>query len=206
LVECSRRARVDAEPAGAAVEIERRAALDLGGGDDRPEDDPGSVATGDEQGVLPVEPHPCARGALPVDVLILVHQHAVLPAQALAEPLQLRAELGVAVAPRVPGKAPLSRPDIGAGRVVGERCGDDRARSGQERLGVAAHLGVRHREPHPREEAAGAALADVPLGVRVRLGGCRPHGVEPELHGQATELRLLHTSGRYQCAAVRIRA
>ena len=61
---------------------------------------------------------------------------------------------------------------------------------------MAAHLGLSHREAHPREEAAGAALADVPLGLLVGLCRRRPYGVETELRGQATELRLLHISGR----------
>ena len=61
---------------------------------------------------------------------------------------------------------------------------------------MAAHLRLGHREAHAREEATCPALADVALGLLVGLCGCRPHGVEPELRGQATELRLLHKSGR----------
>ena len=38
--------------------------------------------------------------------------------------------------------------------------------SGSSGLGVAGDLGLRHREAHVGEEAAGAALADVPLGLR----------------------------------------
>ena len=148
----------------------------------------------DEQGVLPVEPHPCAGSTLPVDVLVLVHEHTEGATEALAELLQLLAKLRVAVVPRVPRQASLVWLRLRPGRVVGERGGDDRAGAGHKRLGMAAHLGLRHGEAHAREEAASAALADVALGLVVGLCGRRPHGVETELRGQATELRLLHMS------------
>ena len=72
------------------------------------------MSTCDERGVLSVEPHPCARGAFPVDVLVLVHEHTVGAAEPLAELLELLAELRVAVAPRVPGQARPS-PGFGSG-------------------------------------------------------------------------------------------
>ena len=81
----------------------------------------------------------------------------------------------VARQPAVPGR-PLR-----LGRVVAERRRDDGARAFEQRLGMARDLGLGHREPHPPEEPARAPLADVPLGVDVRLGARDADGVEPEL-------------------------
>src|SRR5262245_37647493 len=46
---------------------------------------------------------------------------------------------------------------------------------------MARDLGPRRREPQSSEQAALAALADVPLGVGVRLRACDADRVEPEL-------------------------
>src|SRR4051794_2457518 len=55
LVERAGRAGIDAERAGAAIELERRRRLDLDVGDQRSEDDPGTVAPRDQHRVLSVE-------------------------------------------------------------------------------------------------------------------------------------------------------
>ena len=49
---------------------------------------------------------------------------------------------------------------------------------------MARPLGLRHRELHVGEEAALAALADVPFGLLVRLGAGDPDDVEAELRCQ----------------------
>ena len=59
---------------------------------------------------------------------------------------------------------------------------------------MAGDLGPRHREAHVGEQAARTALADVPLGLLVRLGGRRADDVDPELL-QALEL----CGGQPQC-------
>src|SRR5207244_2674610 len=81
LVERAGGARVDAEGAGAAVGVERRRGVDLGGSDKRPEHDPGAVTAGDQQRVLAVEADARARGRLAVDVLVRVDEDAVLAAK-----------------------------------------------------------------------------------------------------------------------------
>ena len=53
---------------------------------------------------------------------------------------------------------------------------------------MARHLGLRHREAHVCEEAACAALADVPLRVGVGLRRRRADDVEAELVPQPLEL------------------
>jgi hypothetical protein len=55
VVECARRARLAAERARTANELERRSRLDLGGGDERSEHHPRSVPVGDQHRVLAVE-------------------------------------------------------------------------------------------------------------------------------------------------------
>ena len=51
---------------------------------------------------------------------------------------------------------------------------------------------MRHREPHPPEEAARPALADVPLGLGVRLCGRDPDGIEPQLAREPLQLGGRH--------------
>ena len=80
-----------------AVELERRRRLDLDVGDERPEHDPGAVPLGDQQRVLAVEPDSGPRGALPVDVLVRVDEHAVGAAEPAAELVELLAQLLVAI-------------------------------------------------------------------------------------------------------------
>ena len=53
---------------------------------------------------------------------------------------------------------------------------------------MAGDLGLGHRELHPGEEAARAALADVLLGLVVGRGRRRADDVEAELVGSACEL------------------
>ena len=183
---------VDAEPALAAVELERRGRLDLDVGDERAEDDPRAVAPRDQHRVLAVEADSGPRGALAVDVLVRVDQDAVPAPEARAERLELLPELAVAVAPGVAGQASLAAARRGRRRVVAERCGDDRAGVRQQRLGVARHLGLRHREAHVREQPATAPLADVQLGLRVRRGGRRADRIDPELVGESVELDRRH--------------
>ena len=53
-------------------------------------------------------------------------------------------------------------------------------------------FGTRHREAHICEEPLFTALADVPLGVLVRLGRRRADRVDAELPGEALEFRCRH--------------
>ena len=57
---------------------------------------------------------------------------------------------------------------------------------------MARHLRLRHREAHVREEAAFAALADVPLGLDVRLCSRGADDVEAELGAKTLELARSH--------------
>jgi len=59
---------------------------------------------------------------------------------------------------------------------------------------MAGGLGLRHRETHVREQAALAALADVPLGLLVRLGRSRSDDVEADLLCETLELSCPHTA------------
>ena len=59
---------------------------------------------------------------------------------------------------------------------------------GNEQLRVARDLGPGHREAHVGEEAASAALADVPLGLRRRAPQAPRRRVDAELFGQPLEL------------------
>src|SRR4029077_9306042 len=81
LVERSGRARLDAERARAAVELERGGRFDVRSRDKRPEHDPGAVSAGDQHRVLAVEADtgPCRR--LAVDVLVRVDEDTVLAAE-----------------------------------------------------------------------------------------------------------------------------
>ena len=139
------------EPQSSSRGAER---LDLGFGDERAEDDPRAVAPRDQHRVLAVEADPGADGALAVDVVVLVDEHAVLAAEPAPERVQLLAQLGVGVEPRVARQPTLARLALGLRRVVAERGGDDRARVRQQRLRVTRDLGARHREPHVGEETA----------------------------------------------------
>ena len=69
---------------------------------------------------------------------------------------------------------------------------------------MAGELGLGDGEAHLPEQAAGAALADVPLGLDVRLGGRRADDVEPQLLGQPFELRGGHRHSVPGVKAVRI--
>ena len=57
---------------------------------------------------------------------------------------------------------------------------------------MAGDLRAGHREAHVGEEAARAALADVLLGLLVRLCRRRSDDVDPELLGELLELCELH--------------
>ena len=57
---------------------------------------------------------------------------------------------------------------------------------------MAGLLGARHRELHAREEAALAALDDVPFGPDVGLGPCHAERVEAELLAQPADLLTPH--------------
>ena len=54
---------------------------------------------------------------------------------------------------------------------------------------MTGHLRAGHREAHVGEESALPALADVPLGVVVRLGRRCTDDVDPELLGQPGSAR-----------------
>ena len=172
--------------------VERGARLDLDVGDERAEHDPGAVAAGDQHRVLPVEADPRADGALAVDVLVRVDEHAVGAAEAPAERVEALAELRVGVVPGVARQAPLARPGGRRGRVVAERGRDDGAGIGQQRLGMAGDLRLGHREAHIGKEAPFLALADVALGLGVGGGGRRPDGVDSELLGGPLQLGCCH--------------
>src|SRR5581483_3158842 len=103
--------------------------------------------------------------------------------------IELLAQLCVVVAPGVARQPPLAGPRLAAGRVVAERGRDDRAGAVEERLRVAGDLGSRRREAHVGEVAPLPPLADVPLGVLVRLGRRRADDVDAELAGVALQLR-----------------
>ena len=171
-----------------AVELERRGRLDLDVGDERPEDDPGAVFARDQHRVLAVEADARAHRALAVDVLVLVDEHAVAAAELAAERIEALAQEGVVVAPRVAWQPPLPPLRLRALDPVAESGRDDRPRLAvQQQLGVAGDLGLRHREPHPGEEAALAALEDVRLGLLVRPGRGRADDVEAELRGSSAQ-------------------
>ena len=125
-------------------------------------------------------------------MLVRVDEHAVVASEAAAQLLELRPQLRVAVVPRVAREPAFAGGGLAPRRVVAERSGDDRARVRQQRLRMARHLGLRHREAHVREESALAALADVPLGVDVRLGARGADDVEPDLRTETLELVRVH--------------
>jgi len=106
---------------------------------------------------------------------------AVAAAQPVSERLELLPELRVVIGPRVAGQTPLPRLRLRPGRVVAECRRNDGAGAGEQRLRVAGDLWLGHREAHVGEEPPGAALANRPLGLGVRLGGRRADDVDPEL-------------------------
>src|SRR4029079_5035025 len=75
------------------------------------------------------------------------------------------------------------------GRPVAECRRDDAARFVQEALWMARDLGLRHREPHPPEEAARPPFTDVTFGRLVRLGACDADRVETYLCADAFAVR-----------------
>ena len=163
--------------------------LDLDVGDERSEDDPGAVFARDQHRVLAEEADARTHRALAVDVLVLVHEHAIAAAELAAEGIEALAQEGVVVAPCVAWQPPLPRLRLRALDPVAESGRDDRPRLAvQQQLGVAGDLGLRHREPHAGEEAALAALEDVRLGLLVRPGRGRAGHVEAEVGGSASKL------------------
>ena len=176
--------------------------LELGVRHERPEHDPRTVTPRDQHRVLAVEADARADGALAVDVVVLVDEHAVLAAEPAG-----RARRASRGAPRTrrttcsaaAGPAPAR---VRLRRVVAERRGDHGARVREQRLRVARDLRPGHREPHVREEPARPALGDVPLGRLVRLGRSRPDDVDAELSCDPLQLRRGHER---HCAAQRER-
>jgi zinc-binding alcohol dehydrogenase/oxidoreductase len=65
---------------------------------------------------------------------------------------------------------------------------------------VARNLRLRHREAHVGEETASPPLANVALGVLVRLGRARADDVDAELCGELLQLHAVHVE---DCARVR---
>src|SRR5580765_6436596 len=87
---------------------------------------------------------------------------------------------------------------------VAERRRDDGARPVQQGLGMARLLGPRHREAHVGEQAACPALADVPLGLLVRLDPSRTDHVEADLLAEPCQLRRVHVGDCAPMKAIRI--
>ena len=119
-MECVRRACVDANAAVAAVGEERRSRLELHIGDERAEDDPGTVAPGDQHRVLAVEADTAPGGCLAVDMLVRVDEHAVPAAEQLTKARQPVSELGIAVPPGVAREPSLTRLERRLGRPVAQ--------------------------------------------------------------------------------------
>ena len=179
--------------ARAAAGVEGRRRLDHLIGDERAEHDPRAVAPRDQERVLAVEADARARGCLTIDVVVFVDEHAVGAAEPAPERVELLAQLRVAVGPRVARRAAPARAGlVRLGSVVAERRRDHGAGTGKQRLGMARDLGPAHREAHPREEAALAPVADVPLGLLVRLGRRRADRIEAELRTEPGQLRGCH--------------
>src|SRR5262249_10829294 len=152
-----------------------------------------TVATRDEERVLAVEADSAAGRGLAVDVLVRVDENAVRAAETLSELVELLPEDGVRAEPRVAREAAVPRGALGLGQPVAERRRDDSARAREKRLGMARLLRPRHREAHVREQSAGATLADVTLGLGVRLGAGRTDRVEPELRAESLKFGGVHT-------------
>ena len=179
--------------------------LELGVGDERAEHDPGAVPARDQHRVLAVEADSGARGRLAVDVVVRVDEHAVLAAEPPAERVELLPQRCVGVEPGVARQPSLPRPALRLRRVVAERRGDDRSRVREQCLGVARDLGPRHREAHVGEQAPLSALADVALGLLVRLGRRRADDVDPELlAGARALLRSSHCAAHKRVDTVEV--
>jgi hypothetical protein len=69
---------------------------------------------------------------------------------------------------------------------------------------MARDLRAGHREPHVREQPAGAALEDVPLGLVVGRRRSRADRVEAELLTQPGQLFCLHMGDCARMKAIRI--
>ncbi len=138
----------------------------------------------DQDRVLAVEADSAARRSFAIDVLVRVDEHAVLAAEPPPQLVELLAQLGVCVDPRVARQPPVTVRTVWLVGVVAERGRDDGARLGQQRLGMARFLRPRHRELHVGEEAACTTLADVALRPGVRHGGRRPDDIEAELRAE----------------------
>ena len=138
LVERAGRARVDAARARAAAFGNGRRRLELGGGDERAEHDPGAVAARDQHRVLAVEPDAGASGGFAVDVLVRVDEDAVGRAELAAERVELLAQLGVAVVPGVARQPAVARQDARApaGSSRARRRRRSRRRRGASRDGT----------------------------------------------------------------------
>ena len=192
LVERAGRARVDADPTRAAVGLERRRRVELGGGDERAEHDPRAVPACDQHRVLAVEADARPRRRLAVDVLVRVDEHEVRGAQLAAEPVEFLAQLRIAVVPRVPRQAPVARGPVRLRRPVAERRRDDAPRPREQPFRMAGDLRLGNREAQAAEEAARPAFTDVTLGRVVGHGTRDADRVEAELFPQAPHLRGRH--------------
>src|SRR6185312_15436144 len=123
---------VDAEPALAAVEIERRRGLELDVRHERPEHDPGAVPARDEERVLAVEADTAPSRSLAVDVLIRVDEDAVAAAELPADLVELLPQLRVGVEPRVARQPAVAQRALRLGQPVAERRRDDGAGARQQ--------------------------------------------------------------------------
>ena len=139
---------------------------------------------GDEHRVLAVEADARAGGGLAVDVLVRVDEHAIRGAEGTPECVELLAQLGVAVVPGVTRQPAVPGRPLGLGQPVAERSRDDAARAIQQALGMARELGPGRRELEDAEEAALAALADVPLRALVGLRRGHADCIEAELDSE----------------------
>ena len=82
--------------------------------------------------------------------------------------------------------------DSGPGGEIAESSGDDRPGAGKQRVRMAGDLGLRHREAHVGEEAAGPPLADVSFGLVVRFRRRGTDDVDPKLAGGLLKLAQSH--------------
>ena len=131
--------------------------------------------------VLAVEGDARPHGALAVDMVVLVDEDAVAAAETSPERVQLLAQLGVAVGPRVAGEPALPRSLLIGVGVVAERCRDHGPGGREQLLGVARDLRPPRREAHRREETALLPLADVALRLLVVRGRRGADRVQAEL-------------------------
>ena len=139
------------------------------------------MAAGDRKRVLAVEGDARPHGALAVDMIVLVDEDPVAAAELSPERVELLAQLGVAVRPRIAGEPAF--PDswiVGVG-VVTERRRDHGPGAWEQLLGVAGDLRPPRREAHRREETALLPLANVALRLRVMRGRRGADRVQAEL-------------------------